>query len=586
MATTYAVDLFHGAPTTYNNQGTSNVITRGHRITFSRDAIVTSLRAGNVASSGSTLLELRLWRVSDGVLLASGSVTGPSGGSVDAPVSVAVTAVNVTAGVEYMIGHLDSPAIAYGDSIDNTVSHTHVDGTLTLTRLPGLYSQGDGDVMPTSQNTATSLEILLGVGGTHNTAPSAPGAFTDPTSGEVVNTTSTVTFGASTDDDGDSLTYDTDLSVDNGGTWTNIRSAQPETSFTYDFTSQPATTAAKLRARARDTSDATSAYTVGPAFTIEHNTAPNPATWVSPASGSTLHRAISQRLDWDFVDADAGDSQSKYDLRYRITGAASWTTTSSTTTSTYHDFAANALAAGEYEAQVLTYDSTGVAATGWSASLVFTMADAPGAPTITSPTSGSTVATDSGTVAWSVASQTEFQVRKVADNAGVADTATVYYDSGAVVSSTARDHGLTYPVNSRYEHLQVRVKADGLWSSWASIRILVSYTPPAEPTVTLAVVGANIEVTGTHPTPTGSQPTVSSQGVYRRVTSVGGAGERIGTGLAPADVFTDYTPASGVDYEYRVMAIGDNDTSTPSQWVSAADGEAAPTVTVGYEGGY
>lgn len=424
-----------------------------------------------------------------------------------------------------------------------------------------------------------------------NTAPSAPGAFTTPTAGEVVNTTDLVTVGAASDVDGNALTYDFDLSVDNGASYTAKRVKAAGESFTHDYTTEPVTTTAKWRARAWD-GTTYGPYAYSSTFTIQHNFAPNPATWVSPAAGATLDRAVAQRLDYDFNDPDPGDSQTKVDRRIRLQGAGTWTTSTATTASTFWDLAAGSLAAGNYEAQVLTYDSQGLAATDWSASLLFTLADAPGAPTITAPVSGGTIASSSGLIAWSIGTQQAFQVRKLADNVGAAADASVpanvYYDSGEVVSTTARDHALTFPVNSRYEHLQVRVKAAGLWSSWASIRVLVSFTPPAEPTITLTTSNAtgSITVTPTHPAPTGSQPTVASLDVYRRVRAVGGVGVRIAAGKPASAAFTDYTPASGVDYEYQVQANGSNNTASVSQWVSASTAAAAPAITAAYEGGY
>jgi hypothetical protein len=215
---------------------------------------------------------------------------------------------------------------------------------------------------------------------------------------------------------------------------------------------------------------------------ITLNTAPNAPILTAPADGATIDRNITQRFDWDFSDPDSGDSQSKYDLRYRVTGTSTWTDVTGTTPNTYHDFAAGTFAAGDYEWQVRTYDAAGAVGP-YSASSFFTAADAPPEPTITDPVSGATIS-NIHTVQWSTPNQDAYQQRRVADNAGAADTSTVYADTGEVVSATARARTVEFETNNRYEHIQVRIKHNGLWSSWASIRVHVSYTPPATPTLT------------------------------------------------------------------------------------------------------
>ena len=59
-----------------------------------------------------------------------------------------------------------------------------------------------------------------------------------------------------------------------------------------------------------------------------------------------------------------------------------------------------------------------------------------------------------------------------------------------------------------------------------------------------------------------------SHDVYRRETAVGGDGIRIRK--QAGSTVTDYTPASGVDYEYRATSNGDNGTSATGPWTGAA----------------
>lgn len=292
---------------------------------------------------------------------------------------------------------------------------------------------------------------------------------------------------------------------------------------------------------------------------------PNAPGSLSPAGAVSIDRAVTQRFSWAFSDPNPGDTQSKFDLQYRI-GTGAWTTVTQTTPNNFYDFPPGTFVAGSYEWQVRTYDGLGAVGP-WSSSAFFTAADVPGVPTITSPVNGGTVGTSNANLTWSTPSQTAYQVRKVADSAGAPDTATVYYDSGTVTDSTARTAALAFPVNSRFEHLQLRVLANGLWSSWASVRVMVSYTPPATPTLVLTPsdATAQIFVAITHPTPTGTQPVVSFSDVHRR--EVGAATDiRIATGVASS--YTDRTPASGVAYEYQVVAHGANNVDALSAWTT------------------
>jgi len=294
---------------------------------------------------------------------------------------------------------------------------------------------------------------------------------------------------------------------------------------------------------------------------ITLNQAPNAPTLTAPPNSSTFDRAATYRFDWTFSDPDAGDSQSAYDLRYRI-GAGAWTTLSGTTPNSYRDIAGGTFAASAYEWQVRTYDAQGVVGP-YSASWFFTAADATGVPTITAPTNGSTVNT-SINVTWSTGTQTHYQVRKVADLAGAADPATVYYDSGEVTSSGTRSLALTFGVNARYEHLQVRVKAAGLWSAWGSVRVLVSWTAPMTPSVVCTPDPANarISIAVTNPAVTGGAPVTAYNDIY--VSSPLDPEYRAATLLAPNSTWTWRTPAAGRAYSIHAVAIGTNQTTAAS----------------------
>lgn len=295
------------------------------------------------------------------------------------------------------------------------------------------------------------------------------------------------------------------------------------------------------------------------------NVAPNASTGLTPATG-TVDRTAIQRLAWTFSDPDPGDTQSASEVQWRLGGGA-WSSVPQTSPNAYWDAPAGTFPAGTIEWQVRTTDALGLVGP-WSASAFFTAASPPVAPVITAPVNGSTIASNAAVATWTTPAQSDYQVRTVADAAGAPNTGVVYTDSGIITDAAARTRSLAFAVNNRFEHVQVRVRTNGLWSTWASVRVQISFTPPPVPTLVAAANGAlgAIAVTITNPAPGGGEPALAYNDLYRRVAGVG-AGVRIGTGL-PSGVFTDRTPASGVAYEYLARAVATNGTTRDSAWTT------------------
>ncbi|MEV9639461.1 hypothetical protein ABZ756_02035 [Mammaliicoccus sciuri] len=100
-----------------------------------------------------------------------------------------------------------------------------------------------------------------------NTAPTTPGAFTQPTGTLEIGDTKAISWGGSTDADGNLHGYEFEVLVD-GGPWIN-RGFTTTPSFNYVI---PTATTIKFRVRARDSAGLYSSYRESPVFTVSKPT--------------------------------------------------------------------------------------------------------------------------------------------------------------------------------------------------------------------------------------------------------------------------------------------------------------------------
>lgn len=441
-----------------------------------------------------------------------------------------------------------------------------------------VHRSTDGPVPSARGNSTAGVEFVHGM---HTfmvlpppAPPTQPGAFTQPTSGTSYNQTVPAAWGASSDPDGDTITYRLERTHDNGATWT-AAGTTTATSVTLDSTAWQSSTTSRLRVRAESGSPVlVSAWRESATFTIQHNQAPTVPDQLAPAGNPTLDRTQALDLSWRFRDPDAGDTQSRYRLEYRLTSAASFTVVDSSTvgggTLSRYTFAAGSLAAGAYEWRVQTFDSQGVASP-VSPSAFFTLATPGPAPTITAPANGATVPAQSEVV-WSTPGQTHYRVQVVEDNAGAPDLSKpAVFDSGEVQSATARNLALTFPTNNVTRHVRVQTRdTNGLLTTWSTVRVLVSYTPPPVPVVQAEPQdgAGHTRVVVSNPTPATGEPAVTGNDVFR-FDPTAGVETRVAR-VGPNGTYLDYSAASGVAYRYRVAALASNGTSRDSATVTPA----------------
>ena len=306
---------------------------------------------------------------------------------------------------------------------------------------------------------------------------------------------------------------------------------------------------------------------------------PYQPTWntagIGYPNGAAANVATALVLDWDFLDADPADVQSAYALRRQIGAGALqyWRAADSTWQSTEQKNTSGTsqvtLASGwgtaggaAHTYAVKVWDSADTAST-YSTSYAL-LPSQTAAPTITSPGAGATITADSVTLEWTVAEQAAFRVRttltsggaQVHDSGWVTSTATSYTPPVVLADLT----GYTLYLSTR--------NGAGLASAEVSRAVTVDYAEPATPTLVATPLPASgvIRVAITNPAPTGGQPAVSSQDLYRRTVGDTGAGELVATGQASGTTVDDWRAVSGVAYEYQVVTRGVNGTTTASAW--------------------
>jgi len=323
-----------------------------------------------------------------------------------------------------------------------------------------------------------------------------------------------------------------------------------------------------------DSLNAISTYVWGTTTNVQadkfsFNNAPN-----APAltAKSNCDATVAQIFNWVFSDPDAGDSQTAYELICtRVSDGAVMKDTAqvSSTASTY-SLPANTLANGiQYQWKVRAWDTSNVAGT-YSSLGTFTTALAP-TVVISSPATDGIVLATNGVVAGftfhsNTLTQGSYQVRLTDNNDNQ------LWSSGQL---SGTNNLLTIPyslLNLTSYKLKITV-----WDTYGlqSIEVVrlfsTSFTPPAVPV--LSHVDDNIKgqitLSISNPVPTGSQPAVDHNDIYRMASNET-IWTRVATGIPNNGSYTDYSPQSGMNYQYQAIAIGVNSSSTVSNIITSS----------------
>ncbi|MDP4158133.1 MAG: hypothetical protein Q8911_00005 [Bacillota bacterium] len=428
-----------------------------------------------------------------------------------------------------------------------------VKGGYTAFRMAIPYSgtpTGSNSLQCSTTDAASNKPVLTVI---YDQPPTAP-TLTSPNGGETWNASQTITWNAATDPDTSqaSLQYNIDVSTDGGTTWAQVvaLTSAGATSYNYDFSSVAQSSNCRVRIRAYDGALYGPYAQSAGVFTIQHNLAPTAPTLLAPDSGTPKDRAQSIHLSWQHNDPNL-DPQAKFDLMYSSDGGNTWTTVTQTTVNQYYDVPANTLPHGNVLWKVRTYDPGGLSGP-YSNQETFLAGDKPANPTVTAPTG--TIAIASPNIQWSSVGQSSYEIQ-ILNNVSA-----VIWDTNEVVSTNLAQTAGIALANSSTFTVQVRIKnADGLWSNYATSSITTSFTLPAAPTAVVSTNTGYISVSASNPTPTGSQPTVNANDIYRQ--NLGDTSwVRIAASVPANTTYNDYAVASGQVYQYKVTALGTNGT--------------------------
>lgn len=374
-----------------------------------------------------------------------------------------------------------------------------------------------------------------------------PPVLISPDGGEIFNTVETITWTIPRT----GLKYKVELTKNNGTTWSTLllESTIDATSYTKDFTNESESGLAKIRITGIDGTYFTASDESSGVFSIIHNVAPTAPTSLIPSS-TIVDRTKTNRFSWSHNDS-ANDNQSKADLRWRVVGSSTWNNITSNGLDQEYFFALNTLPNGQIEWQVRTYDSGGLISP-WSNIAVFTSGEPTNSPVITSPIS--TVSISRPVIQWVSSSQASYQI--VVENS----LNVVIWDSGEITSIVKSSTVGADLINGETYKVKLRVKeASGLFSSFVEKTFVVSYTPPARPSLQVYSNKSHVRLVISHPMPKGSQPTVNGVDIYKKIKD-----EWIRIANNVGDTFSDYAVASKEKAYYKILAKGSNGTFSES----------------------
>lgn len=403
-----------------------------------------------------------------------------------------------------------------------------------------------------------STHAYIEVQGTWNTPPGKP-SIIQPTTGYVVDGVYELKGNPATDAEQSASELRYEWRINDGTGWHDLGFGDyGVVNRLVDFSQYQESNGARVGLRAND-GELTGDWAYSGYFTILHNKPPSAPTNLSPTGGAQIDRTKDTVFTWKHNDADA---QSAFDFQWRLQGETQWNSSYVVSTDSVFVVPANTFPDGIIEWTVRTYDQEGEVGP-FATNSIIDAAEPTTAPTITRPLNEDTVATSKVIVSWSTLNQDNYEMQLVKDEQ-------VIWSEN--VRSTIRTRQIPFELENNTTYtINLRVDTDEeLPSEWATVNFVTSFTTPSTPIVEPNGLDdtASIVLEITNPIAgTEGEPTVLRNEVFRRKSGSGNDFIRIADNVEKNGTFIDYTPASGVQYEYLVRAIGENDTTNDSSVV-------------------
>lgn len=299
---------------------------------------------------------------------------------------------------------------------------------------------------------------------------------------------------------------------------------------------------------------------------IYTNAAPQGAVSLSPSGNEVFDATQSKAFTWEFTDPDIesiDDGQTAFRIQImRVSDGAIIVDTGaiSSQTSSY-TLLANTLVNGvAYHWRVQTTDKHGQV--GQNSALATFITGTPPTVSITQPTNGGTYQSGILTAQWVYADaegnpQAQYRVRLYAASG-------LLLEDSRLIQSNATSHTLlTILQNNEQYELEVTVADNTGQQGSSRITFTTSFIPPTKPIMGVMEDDAEgrIILTITNPDDDPLLPPTVRNDIYRREKKSGAPWIRIASSVAKNGSYTDYAAASGVEYEYRAMAVSQEETT-------------------------
>ena len=412
-----------------------------------------------------------------------------------------------------------------------------------------LYSQRGEDYGEAYGYTNNSDHLYIEVQGTWNTKPGKPG-ITYPKAGVSVQGKVELQGTGTTDAEQSASSLKYQWRIYDGSWHTLSLGNAGVINRTVDFSSYKETSAAKVSLRAYD-GELYGDWVTSSAFTINHNKPPSTPSNMVPKGGALYDRTQDIRFTWKHNDQD---QQSKFNFRWRKQGESTWNTVSRTTVNNFYIAPSMTFPVGDIEWQVQTFDQRGLSSP-YTSTVLFYATEATNSPTITYPIQGEIISIPDPVIEWSSVDQDYFEI-EVLSGGIVVWRKEVYSPVKGYTVEQELSNDTDYTV-------RLRVRSEkGLWSDWNEVDFKTSFIPPNIPEVGLSVrpEEAAIEISIYNGPSEGDIPEVTYNEIFRRVYDSGEDYQLISTSIDPDMYWIDYTPGSGIVYEYMVRSWGVNGT--------------------------